>query len=132
MLIVKFLVFAIGLTIVVLTIFSALSTFVLPRAARSRLNRLVFGVMRRIFDFILHFARTYEQRDAIMAYYSPLSLMMLIPVWYVLIMTGYTAMYWSLGVGDVFLDFRFSGSWLLTLGFLTFYQLVLIGLAFFE
>ena len=46
-------VFIFGFIIVVLTIFSALSTFVLPRAARSQLNRVVFGIMRRIFEFIL-------------------------------------------------------------------------------
>ena len=103
----------------VLTIFSALSTFVLTRAARSQLNRIVFGVMRKIFEFILKFVPTYEQRDAIMAYYSPLSLIMLVPVWYALILTGYAAMYWSLGVGDWFADIRYSGSSLLTLGFAT-------------
>jgi hypothetical protein len=112
-------VFLFGFFVVVLTIFSALSTFVLTRAARSQLNRVVFGVMRRIFDFILHFARTYERRDAIMAYYSPLSLIMLVPVWYALILMGYAAMYWSLGVGDWFADVRYSGSSLLTLGFAT-------------
>jgi hypothetical protein len=111
--------FIIGFVVVVLTIFSALSTFVLTRAARSQLNRVVFGVMRRIFDFILRFATTYEQRDAIMAYYSPLSLIMLVPVWYALILSGYAAMYWSLGVGDWFADIRYSGSSLLTLGFAT-------------
>jgi hypothetical protein len=116
---IKISVFIIGLVIVVMTIFSALSTFVLPRAARSQLNRIVFGVMRRIFEFILRFTRTYEQRDAIMAYYSPISLIMLVPAWYALIMLGYAAMYWSLGVGNAFMDFRFSGSSLLTLGFAT-------------
>ncbi len=129
---IQILAFLFGAIIVVLTIFSALSTFVLPRAARSRLNRLVFGVMRRIFEFILRFTRTYEQRDAIMAYYSPLSLMMLIPVWYLLIMTGYTAMYWSVGVGDLFTDFRFSGSSLLTLGFASSDHLIVNILAFSE
>lgn len=93
-------VFIFGFIIVALTIFSALSTFVLPRAARSQLNRIVFGVMRRIFEFILKFAHTYERRDAIMAYYSPISLIMLVPVWYALILMGYTAMYWALGVVD--------------------------------
>lgn len=116
---IKISVFIIGFLVVALTISSALATFVLPRAARSQLNRIVFGIMRRVFDFILKFARTYERRDAIMAYYSPISLIMLVPVWYVLIMAGYTAMYWSLGVGDVITDFRFSGSSLLTLGFAT-------------
>jgi len=83
------------------------------------LNRVVFGIMRRIFEFILRFTRTYEQRDAIMAYYSPISLIMLVPVWYALILSGYAAMYWSLGVGEWFADIRYSGSSLLTLGFAT-------------
>lgn len=112
-------IFILGLTVVIMTIFSALSTFVLTRAARSQLNRFVFGIMRRIFEFILRFTRTYEQRDSIMAYYSPISLIMLVPVWYALIMVGYAAMYWSLGVGDWFTDIRYSGSSLLTLGFAT-------------
>ncbi len=116
---IKVSVFIIGLTVVIMTIFSALSTFVLTRAARSQLNRVVFGLMRRVFDFILRFTSNYEQRDAIMAYYSPLSLIMLVPVWYALIMLGYAAMYWSLGVGDWFADIRYSGSSLLTLGFAT-------------
>jgi hypothetical protein len=116
---IKISIFVFGFIVVVLTISSALSTFVLPRAARSQLNRMVFGIMRKIFDFILRFTATYEQRDAIMAYYSPLSLIMLVPVWYALILAGYAAMYWSLGVGDWFADVRYSGSSLLTLGFAT-------------
>jgi hypothetical protein len=116
---IKISVFIFGFIVAVLTIFSALSTFVLTRAARSQLNRVVFGIMRKIFDFILRFTNTYEQRDAIMAYYSPLSLIALVPVWYALILAGYAAMYWSLGVGDWFADVRYSGSSLLTLGFAT-------------
>ena len=111
-------VFIIGFVVVVITFFP-LSTFVLTRAARSQLNWVVFGVMRRIFEFILRFTSTYEQRDQIMAYYSPISLIMLVPVWYALIMMGYAAIYWSLGVGERFADIRFSGSSLLTLGFAT-------------
>jgi len=116
---IKVLAFMIGSVVVVMTIFSALSTFVLTRAARSQLNRIVFGVMRRIFDFILRFTSTYEQRDQIMAYYSPISLIVLVPVWYALIMLGYAAIYWSLGVGNWFADIRYSGSSLFTLGFAT-------------
>ena len=116
---IKVFVFIAGLVVVALTVFSALSTFVLPRAARSQLNRLVFGVMRRVFEFILRFFPTYEQRDSIMAYYSILGVMMLVPVWYFLVAAGYAAMYWSLGVGDLYADFRFSGSSVFTLGFAT-------------
>jgi len=106
-----------GLLIVILTLFSALSTFVLPRAARSQLNRIVFGTLRRIFNFILRFTNTYQQRDAIMAYYAPIGLMLLVPTWYLLIALGFAAMYWGLGAGDWPFDMRLSGSSLFTLGF---------------
>jgi hypothetical protein len=113
----KILVFIIGLVIVFLTLSSALSTFVVPRGVRSQLNRIVFGLLRRLFHFLLHFTKTYERRDAIMAYYAPLGLMLLLPTWYILILIGYAAIYWSVGVGDLFAVFRISGSSLFTLGF---------------
>lgn len=109
--------FIAGAAIVIATLFSAISTFVLPRSARSKLNRLVFGLIRRLFEFIMRFFKTYEQRDAIMAYYGPISLMLLVPTWYGLIALGYSFMYWSLRAGDYFFDLRLSGSSLLTLGF---------------
>jgi hypothetical protein len=110
-------VFAVGLILVIVTLSSAISTFVLPRAARSQLNRFVFGLLRRVVNFIMHFAKTYRQRDTIMAYYAPLGLMLLVPTWYVLISLGYAAMYWSLGMGNMSAVFRLSGSSVLTLGF---------------
>ena len=113
----QILVFIAGLVIIIFTLSSAVSTFVLPRAARSQLNRIVFGLLRRIIDFILHFAKTYQRRDAIMAYYAPIGLMLLVPTWYILILCGYAAMFWALGIGDLFAVFRLSGSSLISLGF---------------
>ena len=114
---IHFVVFLLGFATVILTLSSALSTFVLPRAARSQLNRIVFGLLRRLIDFILHFAKSYRRRDSIMAYYAPIGLLLLLPTWYVLILAGYAAMYWALGVGDLFSVVRLSGSSLFTLGF---------------
>jgi hypothetical protein len=113
----KTLVFAVGLVMVILTLSSAISTFVLPRAARSQLNRIVFGLLRRILDFLVHFVGSYSRRDAIMAYYAPIGILLLVPTWYVLIALGYAGMYWALGVGDIFAVLRLSGSSILTLGF---------------
>ena len=110
-------VFLSGLLIVILTLSSAISTFVLPRGVRSQLNRVVFGTLRRGFEFILHFIKSYERRDAIMAYYAPIGVLMLLPAWYLLILLGYAAIYWALGVGDLFAVIRLSGSSLFTLGF---------------
>ena len=114
---IRIFVFAAGFTIVLLTLSSAISTFVLPRGARSQLNRIVFGLLRRVTNFILHFAKSYDRRDTIMAYYAPIGLLLLLPTWYLLILLGYAAMYWALGVGDLFAVVRLSGSSLFTLGF---------------
>jgi hypothetical protein len=116
-LLIQILVFLGGLLIVILTLFSAISTFVLPRSARSHLNRIVFGLLRRAFNFLLRFAKSYPRRDAVMAYYAPIGVLLLLPAWYLLILLGYAAMYWALGVGDLFAVFRLSGSSLFTLGF---------------
>jgi hypothetical protein len=128
----RILALSIGITIVIATIFSAISTFVLPRSARSRLNRFVFGGLRRIFEFIFRFVQDYETRDALMAYYSPIALMSLIPTWYFLIALGYALIYWSLRVGDFFYDFRLSGSSLLTLGFVAPENYIVTLIAFSE
>ncbi len=109
--------FLVGALLVVLTLLSAISTFVLPRSDRSWLTRAVFRLLRRLFNIFLHFSTTYERSDTIMAYYAPLGLMLLLPTWYVLICLGYTAMYWALGTGGFFEAFRLSGSSLFTLGF---------------
>lgn len=115
----RVLVFLLGLALVIGTFFSALSTFVLPRSARSQLNRILFALLRRVFEKLMRFVKTFEQKDSIFAYYAPIGLMLLVPTWYLLMTIGYATLYWSLGVGDFFTSYRLSGSSLLTLGFAT-------------
>jgi hypothetical protein len=110
-------VFLAGLSLVIVTIFSVLATFVLPRSARPRLTRGLFILLRKLFDFLVHFADSYRGRDAIMAYYAPVGLMLLLPTSYILIATGYMLMYWALGIRNLYEAFRLSGSSLFTLGF---------------
>jgi len=111
--------FIAGLIAVILALYSAISTFVLPRSARNWLTRVVFRLLRVIFHFLLHYVKTYPRRDAVMAYYAPIGLMLLLPVWYGLIGFGYAAMFWALGFGDWIQVFQLSGSSLFTLGFAT-------------
>jgi hypothetical protein len=61
--------------------------------------------------------RTYRGRDRIMAFYAPVSLLILPVVWLILISLAYTAIYWALGDGGWKQSFTLSGSSLLTLGF---------------
>jgi hypothetical protein len=51
-----------------------------------------------------------------MAFYAPVSLLLLPIVWLALVLLGYAAIYWSLGVRPLTAAFTLSGSSLLTLG----------------
>lgn len=109
--------FFLGLAIVAGTLYSAIETFVLPRSANDPLTRLVFLSIRRLFDLRTKRARSYQERDRIMAFYAPITLLALPPVWLVLVLLGYTGMFWALGVPSWRGAFTASGSSLLTLGF---------------
>jgi hypothetical protein len=96
---------------------SAIRTFVLPRSAPDPITRRVFLGVRSVMRIPLRTSRSYDARDRIMAFYAPVSLVVLPLAWLVLVFTGYTGMYWSLGAGGLQPAILLSGSSLLTLGF---------------
>jgi hypothetical protein len=53
-----------------------------------------------------------------MALYAPIALLMLLPVWLMLVLLGYTLMLWAINQTTWYQALRASGSSLLTLGFL--------------
>ena len=110
-------VFVLGALFVARTILSALRTFVLPRASNDFVARLVFHWTRRAFDLVAGPSKPYGTRDRLMAYFGPVSLVVLPGVWLVLVGIGYTAMFWAIGVRPVYDALVASGSTLLTLGF---------------
>jgi hypothetical protein len=112
-------VFIFGLTLVVLTLYSVVETLVLPRSAPDQLTRAVFLAIRWTFGVRLKRARTYRERDRIMAFFAPMGLLALVPVWLALVLMGFTSMYWAIGSINAYEAFRMSGSSLLTLGFYT-------------
>lgn len=111
--------FVAGLSLVLGTVFSAVKTLVLPRGVSDRLTGLVFLGVRLLIALPLWRAASFERRDRILAYYAPLGLLALVPVWYFVIAIGYTAIFWSLGVSNWHEAFLMSGSSLFTLGFST-------------
>jgi hypothetical protein len=114
----RLLVFLLGLAIVARAVFSAIQTFVLPRGANDRLSRFVFVVMLRLFRLLVRQTHTYEQRDRIMAFFAPISLLTLIPIYLILIFLGFAGMYWALGnVGSFEQALKVSGSSIVTLGY---------------
>jgi hypothetical protein len=110
-------VFFVGAFCVAATLGSGVRTVILPRAVPSRITRRVFRVMRALFDLRVGPRAPFERRDRILALYAPLSLLVLILTWELILLGGYTAMFWANGVRPWPEAFHFSGSSLLTLGF---------------
>jgi hypothetical protein len=111
------LVFVLGAYLVMVTVVSAIKTFVLPRAAQVFISRATFVAMRRIFDVFARPSRPFLTRDAVMAMYAPASLIVLPAVWLLLIGSGFAAMYWAVGISPASEAIVVSGSSLFTLGF---------------
>lgn len=117
MIILRVLVFITGTALIIWAIFSAVQTLVLPRNAQDKLTRLVFMSIRWIFSIRLRWLHSYAERDRLMAFFAPVSLLSLVPTWLMLLLLGYMGLFWSLG-GLTWLEaFWISGSSLLTLGF---------------
>lgn len=116
MIVLQVLVFLLGVGIVLETLLSMVRTFVLPRAAPDPISRVVFLAIRRLFNFRLHFAQSYKEKDSVMAYYGPVSVLALLPCWLALIVLGYSAMYWGLGYFTLVQDLRLSSYSLFALG----------------
>lgn len=117
MILIQVSIFLFGLYVTALAMISAVRTLVLPRSARDPVAAAIFGSVRRLFNLRLRWANSYSDRDRIMAFYAPFSLLSLLPIWLLLVLLGHTAMFWALGAGDWWHSFTVSGSSLLTLGF---------------
>lgn len=115
----RILVFLFGLAIVLYTLLSAIRTFVLPRGDNVWLTRMIFRAVSRLFRWRARKATTYEQRDRVMAMYAPITLLLMPVVWLILILLGYTCMFWAIGVESWYAALKISGSSLLTLGAFT-------------
>lgn len=108
---------AVGVWVVFITLRSAVRTYLLPRAAPDQLARVAFLGLRRVFDLAMKSLTTYPERDRVLAYYSPVGMLVLLVVWLASIWLGYGLMFWALGVEQWEAALAVSGSSLFTLGF---------------
>jgi hypothetical protein len=107
----------VGIGLVAGVVDSAVRTFVLPRGVVSFVTRAVFQAVGSMFRAVTRPMTTYEARDRAMALYAPLSLVVLVLVWVVLVITGFALLHRAF-VFDGWADaFEMSGSSFFTLGF---------------
>lgn len=107
---------ALGVVIVLTTLVSVIRSTILPRGVRSWIARLVFSATRVIFRLRTGRAPTYERRDRVMAMYGPVTLLLLLTTWYVLIVAGFTALFLGVATNHPGQAFRLSGASVFTLG----------------
>jgi len=117
MIITRVLAFILGIAVVAVTLTSVTRVLLVPRSTPDSLVRVVFLILRFLFRPWTHDSRPYAVRDRAMAYYAPVSLLALLPVWLSLVLIGYTGMFWALGFPTWQEALRASGSSLFTLGF---------------
>lgn len=117
LLILRILAIILGTLLVFFTLFSAIRTLVLPRAIQGRIANFTFAAVRGLFRIPLRWSNSYAYRDQVMAYYAPVAILSLLPMWLILVTIGYTGIFWGLGIPSWYDAFLLSGSSLLTLGF---------------
>jgi hypothetical protein len=106
-----------GAALVVVVGMAALRTVVVPRAEGVWLSRIVFVNLRKVFDRLAHDGRSYEDRDRIMSRYAPIALICLPISWSILVVAGFTLMFWGAVAEDSWrTSFYLAGASFTTLG----------------
>ncbi len=116
----RVIVFVWGMGTVIAVVASAIRTLVLPRSTRNRITRYTFQSMNRLFLLRLHWTKEYLDRDRVLALFPAVGLLFLIVVWLMMVVAGYTGMYWAIGSAtnrSLRAAFMLSGSSVFTLGF---------------
>jgi len=110
-------IFALGALVVAATVLSAIETVVVPRAYQTVLTTVHFRILLHLFGLLAGPTRSFEWRDRVMALYAPVALIFLPGLWVLLMMAGFTCIFWATGIHPVSEALVTSGSSLLTLGF---------------
>lgn len=114
------------------TLGSAVRTVVVPRALITSLTRFHFVALRKLFNVFAGPSRSFESRDRTMSLYAPIALVTLPGLWVLMVLTGFTSIFWGTGIRPLTEAFAASGSSLFTLGFVRPPGSARIALAFTE
>ena len=108
---------AVGLLILAATLASVVGTLVVPRAIGSRISRTVDIALDRLLLLLTRPVKSFQHRDRILAWQSPLSLLIRLAVWLALLVAGYALVLMPSLNGRVGQAFSEAGSSMFTLGY---------------
>ena len=109
--------FAVGLFVVLATLLSVVGTLVVPRGIHSRISRSVDAILDTWFLQLARCVRSFERRDRVLAWQSPLSLLVRLAVWLGLVVVGFALLLLPSFNGRVGAAFSAAGSSVFTLGY---------------
>lgn len=105
-----------GLALVGATFLSAIKLVVVPKGTSQRITRFVFTMVRGVFKVYARPSLPWPKRDQRLAFYAPVSLVLLPIMWVTLIIVGFAAVHWTLDPSSLPDALYVSGSSMLTLG----------------
>jgi hypothetical protein len=118
--------FAVGVAIFLIVIWDAFEAIILPRRVtrRFRLTRLFFKVTWTLWKFVMCLIPSPKRREALLGFYGPLSLLVLVAVWAVGLVLGFGLMQYGAGSAvmanggqpGIQTDIYLSGTTFFTLG----------------
>jgi hypothetical protein len=109
--------FAVGVVVVIATLTSVVGTLVVPRAINSGISRAVDRSLDVVFLILARAVRSFERRDRILAWQSPLSLLVRLAVWLGLLVFGFALLLLPSLNGQLRQAFSSAGSSMFTLGY---------------
>ena len=122
----KFVPIVIGITLIVMVLWEGFETIILPRRVtrRFRLTRLFYRNSWHSWVRIVNALISPQQRETWLSYFGPLSLLVLLSIWAVVLVSGFALIHWALGSAVLTMDGQagfitdlyLSGSTFFTLG----------------
>jgi hypothetical protein len=108
----------VGIALIGTGLWDAFETVVLPRrvSRRVRLARAFYRLTWYPYAAIARRLDDDARRERLLSFYGPLSLLLLIGVWAVVLIFGFGALIWADGQGDLGTDLYLSGTTFFTLG----------------
>ena len=115
-----------SVVLIVLILQDAFETIVLPRrvSRRLRLTRIFYLVMWRLWSSVGRKIHAANRREYYLGYFGPLSLILLLIIWAMILVFGFSMFQWAIGsplhapegTPSFFTDFYMSGTTFFTLG----------------
>ena len=118
MIVLQIIVFSLGFLIAMSTLYSATKQTVLPGRKKVLLSRTVFRTNFRLFRLVIVRIPSEQVRDTLSALNAPMSVMLLPLTWLILLLIGFTMMFWGVSEPSLGTALSLSGAAITTEGFL--------------